>query len=71
MAMVRTVFSPRCWATSSTRRLPWFVRLERVENRRQFPVELHVDDGARDLANATNRICHFSLQQMSFRRPTA
>ena len=32
MAMVRTVFSPRCWATSSTRRLPWFVRLERVEN---------------------------------------
>ena len=22
MAMVRTVFSPRCWATSSTRRLP-------------------------------------------------
>src|SRR5271154_5077445 len=23
MAMVRTVASPRCWATSSTRRLPW------------------------------------------------
>ena len=25
IAMVRTVFSPRCWATSRTRRLPWFV----------------------------------------------
>src|SRR6202451_2610144 len=25
MAMVRTVDSPRCWATSSTRRLPWFL----------------------------------------------
>src|ERR1700758_1943912 len=24
MATVRTVFSPRCCATSSTRRLPWF-----------------------------------------------
>ena len=22
---VRTVDSPRCWATSSTRRLPWFL----------------------------------------------
>ena len=30
-----------------------------------------LDDGARDLANATNRVCHFSLQQVSFRRPTA
>ncbi len=46
-------------------------RLERVENCRQMTVELHVDDGARDLANATNLICHFRLQQMSFRRPTA
>src|SRR5262249_48412648 len=25
MAMVRTVDSPRCWATSSTRRWPWFL----------------------------------------------
>ena len=25
MAMVRTVDSPRCWATSSTRRLPSFL----------------------------------------------
>src|SRR5262249_51895499 len=25
MATVRTVFSPRCWATSSTRRWPWLV----------------------------------------------
>ena len=35
MAMVRTVFSPRCCATSSTRRWPWFVGLERVQNCRQ------------------------------------
>src|SRR5580698_3352099 len=25
IAIVRTVDSPRCWATSSTRRLPWFL----------------------------------------------
>src|ERR1700686_4257613 len=25
MATVRTVDSPRCWATSSTSRLPWFL----------------------------------------------
>src|SRR6188474_2701901 len=25
IAMVRTVDSPRCWATSSTSRLPWFL----------------------------------------------
>ena len=35
-------------------------RLERVENCRQVPVELHVDDGARDLANATNMTLPFS-----------
>ena len=50
MAMVRTVVSPRCWATSSTRRLPLgSVGLERVQDRRQVAVELHVDDGADDL----------------------
>ena len=35
MAMARTVDSPSCWATSSTRRLPLFVGLERVQDRRQ------------------------------------
>ena len=30
--------------------------LERVEDRRQIIVELHVDDGARHLPDATNRI---------------
>jgi hypothetical protein len=46
-------------------------RLDGVEDRRQVTVELNVDDGARDLANATNFTCHFRLQQMSFRRPSA
>ena len=55
MAMARTVFSPRCWATSSTRRNGLPVRgvgvggLERVEDGGQVAVELHVDDGADDL----------------------
>jgi hypothetical protein len=35
MAMVRTVFSPRCWATSRTRRdwVPWTSRALRMEGR--------------------------------------
>ena len=49
MAMQRTVFSPRCCATSSTSRLPPFVGLQRVQDLRQVAVELHVDDGADDL----------------------
>ncbi len=32
--------------------------LERVQNCRQRAVELHVDDGAHDLANATYVVCH-------------
>ena len=48
---VRTVFSPRCCATSSTRRLPPFIGLQRVQDLRQVPVELHVDDGADDLGD--------------------
>ena len=36
MAMVRTVDSPRCWATSSTRRLALVLGLERVEDRGQM-----------------------------------
>ena len=52
MAMVRTVFSPRCWATSSTSRLAVIVGLQRVQDRRQLAVELDVDDGADDLGDA-------------------
>ena len=52
MAMQRTVLSPSCCATSSTRRLPWFVGLERVQDLGQVAVELHVDDGADDLGDA-------------------
>ena len=49
MAMQRTVFSPRCWATSSTRRLSLFIGLQRVQDLRQVAVEMHVDDSADDL----------------------
>ena len=45
--------------------------LERIQNLRQVTVELHVDDGARHLAEFANVVCHFRLQQMSFSRPTA
>ena len=35
------------------------LRLQRVQDRRQVAVELHVDDGAHDLANATDFVgCH-------------
>ena len=55
MAMARTVFSPRCWATSSTRRkgspVRWSVLVVSSArlDRRQVAFELHVDDGADDL----------------------
>ncbi len=58
MAMARTVFSPRCWATSSTRRnaragpLVGVGGLQRVQDRRQVAVELDVDDGADHLGEA-------------------
>ena len=59
MATVRTVLSPRCCATSSTRRWPWLRGLERVQNFGQMPVELHVDDGAHHLADLTDFVgCH-------------
>jgi hypothetical protein len=35
-----------------------FLGLERVENRRQLPLELHVDDGADDLGDVSDRIGH-------------
>ena len=46
MAMVRTVFSPRCWATSSTSRLPPLSVSSAFRICGRFAVELHVDDGA-------------------------
>ena len=59
MATVRTERSPRCWATSSTRRPPWFCGLQRVQDLGQVALELHVDDGAHDLANLTDFVgCH-------------
>jgi hypothetical protein len=42
------------------------VGLESVQDCRQVVVELHVDDGARDLADATNFACHLRLQQKGF-----
>ncbi len=36
-------------------------RLQRVENCREVIVELHVDDGARHLPNATNTVCHLAF----------
>ena len=56
IAMVRTVDSPRCWATSSTRRLPPFLVSMRVQNGRQMAFELHVDDGADDLGNTSDLV---------------
>ncbi len=42
--------------------------LERIEDRRQLIVELHVDDGARDLVDATNIACHLAfLTTLAFR----
>jgi hypothetical protein len=55
MAMVRTVFSPRCWATSKHQAeglaglLVGVGGFQRVQDRRQVAVELDVDDGADDL----------------------
>jgi hypothetical protein len=53
IAIARTVFSPRCWATSSVR-LSLTSRcrvrdLERVQDLRELAPELDVDDGADDL----------------------
>ena len=40
--------------------------LERVEDRRQMPVELHVDDGAHHLADTTDYVgCHCSFPASS------
>ena len=63
MAMVRTVFSPRCWATSSTRRLPPFRVSSAFRIGGKSPLELHVDDSAHDLADPADRLAarpHFA-----------
>ena len=56
MAMVRTMFSPRCCATSSTSVLADGLDLQRVQDRRQLAVELHVDDGADDLGDGADAV---------------
>ena len=62
MAMVRTMFSPRCCATSSTRRRPSLLGFQCVQNRRQVAFELHVDDRAHDLGDLADQVlCHGSL----------
>ena len=77
MAMQRTEFSPRCWATSRTRRLPLFVGFQRVQDLRQMAVELHVDDGADDLGDVAGGrewlqpwfVLTFLLTVRALRRP--
>ena len=54
MATVRTVFSPRCCATSSTRRLPLLSVSSAFRIAGSVPVELHVDDGAHHLGDAAD-----------------
>jgi hypothetical protein len=51
MAMVRTVFLAEMLRDFEHQRLPVF-GLQRVQDRRQIAVELHVDDGADDLGDA-------------------
>ena len=60
MAMVRTECSPRCWATSSTRRPPaWFLVSSAFRISGRWSSELHVHDGAHDLANLADFVgCH-------------
>ena len=44
-------FSPRCCATSSTSVRPSVLDVQRVQDRRQVAVEVHVDDRAHDLGD--------------------
>ena len=61
IAMVRTVDSPRCWATSSTSRWPWFCVSSAFRIAGSVAVELHVDDGADDLGDVSGGIGHEGL----------
>ena len=54
IAIVRTVFSPRCWATSSTRRLPLLSVSSALRMAGRVVVELDVDDGADHLCDASS-----------------
>jgi hypothetical protein len=54
IAIVRTVFSPRCCATSSTSRLPLLFGLQRRQDGGQVAIERHVDDGADHLRDAAD-----------------
>jgi hypothetical protein len=54
MAMVRTVFSPRCCATSSTSGCPGF-DVQRVQDRRQLAVERTSTTAPSDLGDRADR----------------
>ena len=59
MAMQRTVRSPSSCATSSTSVRSSILQVQRVQDERQFAVELHVHDRAQDLGHATDDVaCH-------------
>ena len=56
MAMVRRVRSPRCWATSSTRRLPWLVVSKAFRDLGQVAFELNVHNRAHNLADLADEV---------------
>ena len=56
--MARTVFSPRCWATSSTSVLPLLSVVSAFRISWQVVIELNVDDGADDLGDFAGCVCH-------------
>ncbi len=57
MAMVRTIFSPRCWATSSTRRLPLLSVSSAARIGGSSPSNDDVDDRADDLRDLADQSC--------------
>jgi len=70
MAMVRTVDSPRCCATSSTRRLPPFCVSSAFKIAGRLSFELHVDDGADDLRDASGLVGRGSHKTLSLKSET-
>jgi hypothetical protein len=54
IATVRTVFSPRCCGDLENQAVAAVRGLERVQDRRQVILELHVDDGADDLGDLSD-----------------
>ena len=69
MAMVRTVFSPRCWATSSTRRLPWFVVSSALRIAGSSPSNCTSTTAPVTWRMRPTLDCHFRLQTDAF-QPT-